>query len=116
LDGQKASGNTHRSPNYSSFATLGHWGKNRQGYRAKRKGRNDLTLDEILSRDEKSFTIFYSCIEQVRLLGPESRFALPELEIKAGKIQKMFFLTDAQFEQLSNILPNIPKLSGKLIR
>jgi hypothetical protein len=80
------------------------------------KEENDLTLDEMLSRDEKSFTIFYSCIEQVRLLGPESRFALPELEIKSGKIQKMFFLTDAQFEQLSNILPSIPELSGKLIR
>ena len=81
--------------------------------RKKEKMKN-LTLDEILQKDKKSYAIAYEDIEQIRLYDPQSRWKNRKLEIKSHKIQKKFMLDKAQFEQLSDVLPTIDALKGKL--
>lgn len=105
----------------------------------KKEKTKDLTLDELLAKDDKSFAVPYETVEQMRLIDPQSRWKNRKLEIRlidsakpklhgnfwsdANKIEgknsvidRAYNLTKVQFEQLTAILPNIPELSGKLMR
>lgn len=84
----------------------------------KKKKMENLTLDEILVKDKKSYVIPYESIEQIKL---KSR----KLEISAEQFSKLsltynrwkkFTLNKEQFEQLSTILPSIAALKGKLVK
>jgi len=88
------------------------------GYNWSRKQEKikNLKLDEILQEDKKSYAIAYEDIEQIRLHDPQSRWKSFSLEIKSPKIQISFLLNKTQFQQLSNVLPNLIALQGKLVK
>ena len=73
-----------------------------------------LSLDEKLKSFFKNFAINYDETKQVTLNDPHSRWRKASLKINSGKKHVKFQPTKEQFEQLTNILPNIEALKQKL--
>ena len=85
--------------------------------RKKEKTKN-LSLDEILAKDKKSFDVSYEVIEQIKLHKGRLEIAskkFSEMSITYNRWKK-FLLKKEQFEQLSTILPSIAALKGKLVK
>ncbi len=76
-----------------------------------KKEASDLTLDELLAVDKKSFGLAYEDIEQIKFYKVMLN---RRLSVTTKKTLKSFTLTTKQYEELSTILSTIPALKGKL--
>ena len=74
-----------------------------------------LSLDEKLKSRWKNFAINYEDVIQIVLNDPHSRWRKAILKIISEKKKAKFQPTKEQCEQLTNILPNIQALWGKVI-
>jgi hypothetical protein len=70
-----------------------------------------LTVDELLEKDKSSYAINYDELEWIRL---NTSFFGSNLNFKGEKIWKQIKLNKEQFKQLSQVLPRIDALKGKL--
>ncbi len=70
-----------------------------------------LTLDELLEEDKSSYAINYDDLEWIYL--NKSLFG-SNLNFKGKKIGKLIKINKEQYDQLSQILPRINALKGKL--
>lgn len=83
----------------------------------KKEKTKDLTLDEILAKDKKSFAVDYTDVEKIELHDPHSRWRNRKLKIKMqlDTVSKDYIINESQFEKLSTILPKIVELRAKLV-
>ncbi len=83
----------------------------------KEKKAKNLTTDELLEKDSKSFAVNYVDIEKIELHDPHSRWKKRKLKIKMKEdmLPKEYGVTETQFAMLSALLPSIAELKGKLI-
>ncbi len=70
-----------------------------------------LTIDELLERDKSSYAVNYDELEWICI---NKSFFGSNLNFKGEKIWKLIKLSKEQFKQLSQVLPRIDALKGKL--
>jgi hypothetical protein len=85
--------------------------KLREGdWKDKQEQMKEMTLDEKLAIDEKSFSLLYSDVVEMKLRDPFGY----SLRVKGGNVNVSIPLVKKQFEQLKELLPTIPALAGKV--
>jgi hypothetical protein len=97
--------------NWLSYRTL----KGRNILKEKQRRKQDplmgLTIDELLEKDKSSYAINY---DDLKWICVNTSFSRSNLQFRTGKIWKLIEISKKQFKQLSQILPRIVALKGKL--